>query len=218
MEDIEKLLDGSIAAEGYVIDARKPIDLAQIDFDKLRKIFEKNRKRITTEQLKGSIENKLNQMIAINRTRIDFQEKFQKMIDEYNSGAYNIEVFFEKLIRFAKELGEEDQRAIRENISDEELVVFDLLTKPELELNKKEIEEVKKVAKDLLGTLKNEKLVLDWRKRQQSRASVRLAIETVLDRLPRTYTKELYQQKCDTIYQHIYDSYFGQDSSIYAHA
>jgi type I restriction enzyme R subunit len=157
-------------------------------------------------------------MIAINRTRIDFQEKFQKMIDDYNSGAYNIEVFFEKLIKFARELGEEDQRAIRENISDEELVVFDLLTKPELELNKKEIEEVKKVAKELLDTLKNEKLVLDWRKRQQSRASVRLAIETVLDRLPRTYTKELYQQKCDTIYQHIYDSYFGQDSSIYAHA
>ena len=74
------------------------------------------------------------------------------------------------------------------------------------------------MAKELLDTLKNEKLVLDWRKRQQSRASVRLAIETVLDRLPRTYTKELYQQKCNAIYQHIYDSYFGQDSSIYAHA
>lgn len=218
MEDIEKLLDRSIAAEGYVIDARKPVDLGQIDFDKLRKLFEKNRQRTATEQLKGSIENKLNQMIAINRTRIDFQEKFQKMIDEYNSGAYNIEVFFEKLIKFARELGEEEQRAIRENISEEELVVFDLLTKPELDLSKKEIEEVKKVAKDLLNTLKNEKLVLDWRKRQQSRASVRLAIETVLDRLPRTYTKELYQQKCDVIYQHVYDSYFGQDSSIYAHA
>jgi len=218
MEDIGKLLDSSIAAEGYVIDARKPIDLGQIDFDKLRKLFDKNRKRITTEQLKGSIENKLNQMIAINRTRIDFQEKFQKMIDEYNSGAYNIEVFFEKLIRFAKELGEEDQRAIRENLAEEELVVFDLLTKPELELTKKETEDVKKVAKDLLDTLKNEKLILDWRKKQQSRASVRLAIETVLDRLPRTYTKELYQQKCNVIYQHVYDSYFGQDSSVFAHA
>ena len=98
------------------------------------------------------------------------------------------------------------------------LVVFDLLTKPELDLNKKEIEEVKTVAKDLLDTLKNEKLVLDWRKRQQSRASVRLAIETVLDKLPRTYSKELYQQKCDAIYQHVYDSYFGQHSSIFAHA
>jgi type I restriction enzyme R subunit len=218
MGDIERLLDRSIAAEGYVIEARKPIDLGKIDFDKLRQLFEKNRKRTATAQLMGSIESKLEQMISINRTRIDFQEKFQKMIDEYNSGAYNIEVFFEKLVKFARELGEEDQRAIRENLSDEELVLFDLLTKPELELNKKETEEVKKVAKDLLDTLKNEKLILDWRKKQQSRASVRLAIETVLDRLPRTYTKELYQQKCDVIYQHIYDSYFGQDSSIFAHA
>jgi len=50
------------------------------------------------------------------------------------------------------------------------------------------------VAKDLLDTLKNEKLILDWRKKQQSRASVRLAIETVLDGLPRTYTKELYNR------------------------
>jgi type I restriction enzyme R subunit len=218
MEDIEKLLDRSIAAEGYVIDARKPLDLGKIDFDKLRKLFEKNRKRTTTEQLKSSIESKLNQMVTANRTRMDFLVKFQKMIDEYNSGAYNIEVFFEKLVNFARELGEEDQRAIRENLAEEELVVFDLLTKPELQLNKKETEEVKKVAKDLLDTLKNEKLILDWRKKQQSRASVRLAIETVLDRLPRTYTKELYQQKCDVIYQHVYDSYFGQDSSIFAHA
>ena len=126
MEDIEKLLDRSIAAEGYVIDARKPIDLGQIDFDKLRQIFEKNRKRTTTEQLKGSIEAKLQQMVTINRTRVDFLAKFQKMIEEYNSGAYNIEVFFEKLVNFARELGEEEQRAIRENLSDEELVVFDL--------------------------------------------------------------------------------------------
>lgn len=57
-----------------------------------------------------------------------------------------------------------------------------------------------------------------WRKRQQSRASVRLTIETVLDELPRVYTKELYRQKCDIIYQHVYDAYFGKNSSIFAHA
>ena len=87
-----------------------------------------------------------------------------------------------------------------------------------MSLSKKEVQEVKKVAKDLLETLKNEKLVLDWRKKQQSRASVRLTIETVLDELPRVYTKELYKQKCDVVYQHVYDSYFGQNSSIFAHA
>jgi type I restriction enzyme R subunit len=195
MEDIERLLNSSISAEGYVIGDQEPLDLSQIDFNNLRRLFEKNQKRTTTERLKGSIENKLGQMIVVNRTRIDFQEKFQKMIDEYNSGAYNIEVFFEKLIKFARELEEEDKRAIRENVSEEELVVFDLLTKPELSLSKKDVQEVKKVAKDLLETLKNEKLVLDWRKKQQSRASVRLTIETVLDELPRAFTKELYKQK-----------------------
>jgi type I restriction enzyme R subunit len=217
--NIERLLDRSIASEGYVIDKlveEHLVNLAQIDFEKLRKIFEKNRKRTTAERLKGTIEKKLNQMITINRTRVDFLEKFQKMIDEYNSGAYNIEVFFDKLIEFAGKLDEEEQRAIRENLTEEELVIFDLLTKPEMKLTQKETQDVKKVAKDLLETLKNEKLVLDWRKRQQSRASVRLSIEVVLDKLPRAYTKEMYQQKCDVIYQHVYESYFGGREGIYA--
>ena len=80
--------------------------------------------------------------------------------------------------------------------------------------------EVKKVAKELLTTLKEEKLVLDWRKRQQSRAAVRESIEVILDDHLQTtvYPKELLQQKCDLVYQHVYDSYFGQEQSIYAPA
>jgi type I restriction enzyme R subunit len=61
-----------------------------------------------------------------------------------------------------------------------------------------------------------EKLVLDWRKRQQSRAAVKLAIEEELDRLPEAFTARLYEQKCASIYQHVYDSYFGRGKSIYA--
>ena len=76
-------------------------------------------------------------------------------------------------------------------------MIFDLLTKPEITLTKAEEREVKKVAKQLLETLKREKLVLDWKKRQTTRAAVRYTIETVLDELPRTYTPELYQQKCE---------------------
>ena len=71
-------------------------------------------------------------------------------------------------------------------------------------------------AKELLATLKREKLVLDWRKRQQSRAQVRVAIETVLDEgLPRTYTPELFRMKTDAIFQHVYDSYYGAGRSSY---
>ena len=103
-------------------------------------------------------------------------------------------------------------------LSEEELAVFDLLTKPEISLTKKEQNQVKKVARELLETLKREKLVLEWRSRQQSKADVRLTIEETLDYLPRTYTKELYAAKCALIYQHVFDSYFGAGRSIYAQA
>ena len=150
-------------------------------------------------------------------SRVNYLEKFQKLIDEYNSGSHNVETFFSNLVEFAQNLNEEEKRGIAENLTEEELSIFDLLTKPEMTLSNKEQQEVKKVAHDLLETLKREKLVLDWRKRQQSRAAVRLSIEEILDRLPRSYIPELYQHKCDVVYQHIYDSYFGQGLSVYAH-
>ena len=75
---------------------------------------------------------------------------------------------------------------------------------------------MKKAAKALLETLKQEKLVLDWRNRQTTRAMVRYTIETVLEQLPRAYSKELYDQKCDLLFQHFYEGYAGLGSSIYA--
>jgi type I restriction enzyme, R subunit len=71
------------------------------------------------------------------------------------------------------------------------------------------------VAHDLLDALKREKLALDWRKRQQSRALVRLAIEEVLDQLPERYSRELYQQKCEVVYQHVYDVYVDAGRNVY---
>ena len=224
MGKVEKLLDGSIATEGYVIrDPRKPswgddhiVDLSQIDFEALKAKFERSRKHIETEKLKSSISGKLKKMIRLNRTRMDYMERFQQMIDEYNEGSINIDEFFNQLVDFASSLNEEEKRNISENLSEEELAIFDLLTKPDIKLTKKEKLHVKKIAKDLLEKLRREKLVLDWRKRQQSRAQVRITIEDVLDKeLPETYTPELYNKKCDVIYQHIYDSYYGADKSAY---
>ncbi len=74
-------------------------------------------------------------------------------------------------------------------------------------------------SKDLLIKLKKEKLVLDWRRKQQTRADVLFTIETVLDEmLPGSYPPDLYQEKCNTIYQHIYDSYYGAGKSVYVTA
>jgi len=219
MEKVERLLDESIATEGYVISEKnKLVDLMQIDFEALKKQFEKGRKRMEAERLRRLLESKVAVMIRLNKSRMDYLAKLQAMIDEYNAGSINVETFFKKLVEFSRSLQEEDRRAIREGLNDEELALFDLLTKPDPKLTKKQEAEVKKVAKALLETLKMEKLVLDWRKRQQSRAAVRVCIEEALDRLPQPFTPELWRRKCDVVYQHVYDSYFGQQQSVYATA
>ncbi|CAN5539401.1 type I restriction endonuclease subunit R [soil metagenome] len=213
---VETLLDASIASEGYVIpETDRIVDLSKIDFEALQKQFASGRKHTEVERLRNALAAKLAEMVSLNRTRMDYLEHFQEMIDEYNSGAVNVEVTFERLVKFTKELNAEDQRHIAQQLSIEELAVFDLLTKPEITLTEKERNEVKKVARELLQTLKQEKLVIDWRARQQARAGVRLTIEENLDHLPRAYSKDVYNQKCDLIYQHVFDSYFGSGRSIY---
>ncbi len=74
---------------------------------------------------------------------------------------------------------------------------------------------VKKVAGELLEILKAEKLVLDWRSRQQSRAGVRTCIMDELNKLPEVYTPEVYNAKCDRAYRHVYDHYVGPGESVY---
>jgi type I restriction enzyme R subunit len=126
-----------------------------------------------------------------------------------------VETFFTELVEFAQELKVEDKRAIAENLEEEELAIVDLLTKPDITLTEKEKLDVKKVAKELLEILKREKLVLDWRRRQQSKAAVKVAIEEILDQLPERYSPEVYQRKCEEVYQHVYESYSGAGPSIY---
>ena len=94
--------------------------------------------------------------------------------------------------------------------------MFDLLTRPEPELTESEKKKVKNVAQKLLKTLKQEKLVLDWRKQQQSRAAVKLSVQKILDELPECYSREVYDQKCEAVYQHIFESYYGNGNSVYS--
>lgn len=105
-------------------------------------------------------------MLRLNESRVDLAEKFQKLIDNYNSGSLNIEGFFAELKAFTQTLNGEEKRAISEGLSEEELALFDILTKPEPKLTKAEEAQVKVVCRELLATLKREKLVLDWREKQ----------------------------------------------------
>ena len=100
-------------------------------------------------------------------------------------------------------------------MTEEELVIFDILTRPAPELSTEERNEIKKVAHELLTRLK-ELLVLDWRQRAAARSQVRLTIEDVLDTgLPRAYTPEVYQTKCSAIFEHVYENYSERNAGTY---
>ena len=219
---IEDLLNETVEVIGYIKEdhhdtlyGKKRIDLSRIDFEALKKKFDKGKKKNTQVAiLEAVIRGKLEKLVRLNKLRLGLLEKFQKIIAEYNSGSMNIEKLFEELLEFVKILDEEEQRGIKENLSEEELALFDLLKKPKL--IKKETEQVKLASKKLLRVLNSEKLVLDWRRKQQTRAEVLFTIETVLDdTLPESYTPEVYQEKCNVAYQHIYDSYYGDGKSVY---
>ena len=108
----------------------------------------------------------------------------------------------------AKELTEEEQRTVREGLSEEELAIFDLLTKSDMKFNKKQEKQLKKAANDLLEKLKSENLTLDWCKRLQTRVQVMISIEQFLDEeLPEIYEEEKFHEKYQLVYQHIFDNY-----------
>jgi type I restriction enzyme R subunit len=67
-------------------------------------------------------------MLRLNKSRMNYLEKFQQMNEGYNSGSRNVEIFLADLVEFAQELNIEDKRAISEKLTDEELAIFDLLT------------------------------------------------------------------------------------------
>jgi type I restriction enzyme R subunit len=219
---VGQLLDESVAAKAYVIHttgedaASDVLNLNEIDWDALAEKFVMGKRRTETERLRAAVAAKVLALASLNPSRADWVNRFQKLIDEYNTGSLNVEAFFQQLVEFTKALNAEERRGLAENLDEEQLAIYDLLMRPAPELTEPERLQVKRVAESLLELLKREKLVLDWRKEQRTRAAVQVAVQEVLDELPEKYDTDLYRQKCEVIYLHVFDSYWDNGRSVYA--
>ncbi|MFC2153110.1 type I restriction endonuclease subunit R [Actinomycetota bacterium] len=218
MAEVEQLLEESVDAVPFVIDASAVtrVNLAEIDFDALAALFASGKQATAAARLQASLEQKIARMMRTNPMRLNYREKLSDMIDQYNNGSKNIEEFFQELKELADSLSDEEERHVREGLTEEELAVFDVLTKPEPKLSKREEAQVKAIVRELLDKLKSELLILDWKKRQSSRAAVQVGIETALDDgLPEAYTAELFGEKTARVFEHVFDAYQGDGLSIY---
>lgn len=219
INNINSLLDDSITGHAIREEGPPALDLSKINFEALAKRFkEAKHKNTDLEQLKAAIRAKLEKMIQLNRTRADFAEKFEALIESYNAGSRSIEELYQELLDLSNNLNQEQERHVRENVTEEELVIFDILTRPAPDLSPEERTAVKKAARELLARLK-ELLVINWRQKSTARSQLKLAIEDTLDLgLPRAYTPELYNLKCSAVFEHVYESYPERNSGVYTSA
>jgi type I restriction enzyme R subunit len=194
------------------------IDLSNLDFDKLKAAFQKiKRKNTVVFDLQKAIEKKLKQMVKENPLRLEFYEKYKEIIEEYNNGKdiNATKKAFDDLTDFLNNLSKEDSRAMQEGLDEETLAIFDLLKKETL--TDKERDEVKKVAKKTLETLKAEILKVErYRESTQLKAKVKTTIYDTLLWLPQEpYSENEVEEKTNIIYQHIYTNYYGGGKSVY---
>ena len=216
IKDIQDVLDLSISSKGYLIrdkESKDLINISKIDFEKLSEKFNKNRDNAQLERLKNILSFRIKELIQLNDSRVNFQERFEEIIKEYNSSSRNNDKYFEALKRFSKELVKEEKRHIEEGLTEEELAIYDKLKKEKL--SDLELKKLKKIAKDLLKKLVPAKVVLDWKKKMQSIASVHITIEDGLENLPKSYTDLDRKEKELVLFQHIYDHYSGNRDNVY---
>ncbi|BDD13117.1 DEAD/DEAH box helicase (plasmid) [Fulvitalea axinellae] len=222
IRELQEVVDDSVTTQssGVRETGNAYVDLSRLDFDKLRKAFVKTpRKKRFTYDLQEAVERKLEHMLRENPLRVSFYERYKKIIREYNEGKdlENTQRSFDKLHEFIKDLHLEEQRAVREQVGDQEvLAVFDLLLEGK-ELNAEERNKVKEVASKTLDILKGEKLKIDrWRESREAKAKVKSSIYDQLLWLPeRSYTDEDVSLKAMAVYQHVYSSYHGGGRSVY---
>lgn len=187
--------------------AKGRVDLSGIDFDKLADLFAASPK-VTAEKLRDEVEDKARKMAEANPTRQHLVERLEKLVADYNAGSVDAEQFFEALKAFIGAMDEEEQRAAREELTEEELAIFDLLTNPEPKLTKTEEQEVKRVARSLLEKLRDLTGAIDWVRGQETRGAVWTEIRQRLNELPENpYPQAMWDSKVARVWDFVLRRY-----------
>jgi type I restriction enzyme R subunit len=199
-------------------DKDKIYDISKIDFARLQEEFKKYPEKNThTYSLKEAVERWLQHMIAENPTRVDFYKRYQEIIADYNreKDRITIEETFAALLKFIAELDDEEKRAVREGLEDQEyLAIFDILVAGKT-LSAQERERIKAVAKELLDALKREvERISNWWVKESTQAQVKTLIYNFLYDEARGLPAPIYsandvEDKTEFVFYHIFNSYAG---------
>jgi type I restriction enzyme R subunit len=202
-EAIRAQASGEDHAEGL------KVDLSQIDFEKLRDEFARKvrRKHAALQDIREVVEKKLAQMLECNPMRMDYYKKYQEIIADYNreKDRITVEETFARLVDLAKSLDAEQRRAAEEGLSDDELALFDLLFKENI--NKVDRERLKQASKALLASLRERlRPMHDWTQNTTTQADVKMFIlDNLWDALPRPlFSDAETEEVANRVYEYVW--------------
>lgn len=207
LKELHKIINEAIRTQAPGADQAEglKVDLSQIDFDKLQEEFAKKvrHKRKALHDIRDIVEQKLAEMMARNPMRMDYYKKYQNIIADYNreKDRATVEETFANLTHLVAEMDDEAQRHVREGLTEEELAIFDILTKENI--SKAARERVKQASKGLLTTLKEQLATMPaWTKNTTTQADVKvLILDALYASLPRPpFTDEEAEALAERLY------------------
>ena len=222
IRELHQIVDDAILTQEVKDSDIKPsglYDISKIDFDRLKNEFKvSKRKNTMMKTIQDRIEEKLSSMINKNSNRMDFYKRYQDIIYDYNKekDRATIEATFDDLLDFLNSLNNEEKRAAKEGLTEESLVIMDLLEKPNL--SQREREKIKQLSEELLNEVKSLLKDIDnWREKAQTSAKVKSGIYDYLyENLPESYDFDEIDLKRDIIYNHFYENYSSAYNNIYS--
>lgn len=219
MVEINQIIsENLVLAPNSADEQDRRFDISQINFDILRREFTKSpTKGLLLKDLLSLVDERIQRMLKTNPTNLDYYDRYQKIIEDYNLAKDQVEIenIFAELFDLVNSMSREEQRYIREGFSsEEELTVFTLLCKDKDDLTREDIKNIKNLASELLTKIKALIAQMDhWTEKSETRAEVDNLIRVTLwNNLPMSYD----DKSIDNIYFKNIQSYIYSQYSVAA--
>lgn len=155
-------------------------DISILSDEFLAEVQGMEKKNLAMEALRKLINGEIRSQNRVNvvQTRA-FSERLEEAVSRYHSNAITTAEVIQELIKLAKEIRAAHQRGEDEGLSEEEISFYDALAQNESAVEVMGNEQLRIIAHELLGGLRNNATV-DWQHREPARARMRILVKRIL--------------------------------------
>ena len=183
-EDINELLEHNIVHSDGVIDLFKVEDETISIFDSkfLSSLTRMKERNLAYELLKKLIDEQIKSYRKRSLTQAKkYSEIMQDLVSFYLNGQLTNAEVFEEMLKMARDMLSENQKAKELGLTDEEFAFYEALIQPEAiaDFYKERNDELLAITQELALKMRELRTV-DWQKKKSARAAMRVAIKRLL--------------------------------------